>query len=80
MEVGIRGVLWDRMGRGADLGDWVAEFLSVGDEIAPDADDLRARSEELLRRRSRHGRQSWWTGEVEVTEKQMGGSETSLTD
>ena len=31
-------------GRGrADLGNWVAEFLGVGDVVAPDADDLRAR-------------------------------------
>lgn len=71
MEVGVTGVFWDRMGRGADLGDWVAEFLGVGDVVATDADDLRARGEEPLRRRSRHGRQSLWTGEVEVTEKQM---------
>jgi hypothetical protein len=30
----------------------------VGDVVAPDADDLRARREEPLRRRRRHGRQS----------------------
>jgi len=59
------------------LGDWVAEFLGVGHVVAADADDLRARRKELLRRRSRsrHGRQSWWIGgvdEVEVTDKKMG--------
>jgi hypothetical protein len=38
----------------------------VGDVVAPDADDLRARREEPLRRRRRHGRQSvcffFWVG------------------
>ena len=92
---GARGSLRDRSwkhgsvlgsdGRGrADLGDWVAEFLGVGHVVAADADDLRARRKELLRRRSRsrHGRQSWWIGgvdEVEVTEKQMGSELLILT-
>jgi hypothetical protein len=51
-------VLGSKMGGARlHLGDRVAELLGVGDVVAPDADDLRARLEELLRRRSRHGRQ-----------------------
>jgi hypothetical protein len=35
----------------------------VGYVVAPNADDFRARREEPLRRRSRHGRRhGWWTG------------------
>jgi len=70
---------WDRgwEARGAHLGDRVVELLGVGDVVAPNPDDLRARHEQTLRRRSRsHGRQGWWTGGVEervkVTEKQIG--------
>lgn len=40
--------------RGVDLGDRVAELLGVGDVVAPNPDDLRARREEPLHRR--HGR------------------------
>jgi len=41
------------------LGDRVAELLGVGDVVAPNADNLRARREELCAAagRSRHGRQ-----------------------
>jgi len=64
-EVGSAAAFWDRgrEARGPHLGDRVVELLGVGDVVAPNPDDLRARREEPLRRRSgSHGRQGWWTG------------------
>lgn len=75
------GVLGSRTGsarsRRPHLGDRIAELLGVGYVVAPNADDFRARREEPLRRRSRHGRRhGWWDGgvdeEVKLTEKRIG--------
>ena len=73
MELGSAAAFWDRgwEARGPHLGDRVAELLGVGDVVAPNADDLRDRREEPLRRRSRHGRQGWCLGGQEVSRREQ---------